>query len=140
MKIFNGDTLIDIDLIEGKKSNRFEYAPMREKSFIQSERPEGFFYNFISTEFYTIDEFEKNEKFPHYQIIDNEVFIKPSVVMTFIGGETRTEYFDSIKISQSFVYNIRKKHMKNSFTIEDIIKEGTYENFKKDLLSEKESV
>ncbi len=137
MKVFNGDTLICIEVFNRSEARYLTYFPAKEGGRFKSSKPEGISHHYIDTTFYTLEEFKNSNDFRQSYLEDGIVYEKSYVLMTFIGDVIYREYFKYKEESENYAEKVRAKFMNNSFTSDEInMKEGSYKKFKNEYIKE----
>ena len=110
-EIYNTDALLKISVNPMSEADLFEYIPSREKSLFKSEIKESIAYHFIYTKYYSLDEFRVGGELENYIFINNKIYNKPYVNLTFLGGLNKVVIFDSDDLANEYAKKMNNKYM-----------------------------
>lgn len=103
--------LVSVEVRDRSKSSRYFYEKGYEKDnwFNRTFKyKEGIYRNFYHPEFVCdVDKFDIAELSEEYQLIENKIYTKPSVILTFANEQEKQVYFDTLDRATEYANKIK---------------------------------
>jgi hypothetical protein len=115
-RIYNLDAIESIKIRDKRTSTNLEYKPFKKRFW--GNRPEGFYAKHDLTT-YTKEDLETGKYWgENLLVIDNIVYRRPYVEITFVSGQTYTKIFDTNKEALEYGNDISTKSITNPLEME----------------------
>jgi hypothetical protein len=116
MEVFKSESLIRVAVLPKKQEKAIEWKPFKKSFWGNTE--EGFYCKYFYR-YYTKEDLENGKYYDtNFIVEDNKPYYKPYVLLTFVDGAKRYNYFPTYEECVSYAKKMVASNFENKFEIE----------------------